>query len=47
LRAHLAQVLGRCCEPWPPELSGRLVIDNTGDPARHVRRIVTGLPAKA
>jgi predicted kinase len=30
-------------EPWPPELSGRLVIDNIGDPAGHVARIVAGL----
>lgn len=42
-----AQVPGHRYEPWPPERSGRLVIDNIGDPARHVRRIVTGLPAKA
>ena len=42
-----AQVLGRRYEPWPPELSGRLVIDNIGDPAWHVARIVTGLPPKA
>lgn len=42
-----AQVLGRSYEPWPPELSGRLVIDNIGDPAGHIARIVTGLPVKA
>ncbi len=30
-------------EPWPPELSGRLVIDNIGDPAGHVARIVAEL----
>jgi predicted kinase len=38
-----AQVLRRRYEPWPPELSGRLVVDNIGDPAGHVGHIVTGL----
>jgi hypothetical protein len=38
-----AQVLRRRYEPWPPELSGRLAGDNIGDPAGHVRHIVTGL----
>ena len=37
------QVLRRRYEPWPPELSGRLVVDNIGDAAGHVARIVTGL----
>jgi predicted kinase len=37
------QVQRRRYEPWPPELSGRLVIDNIGDPAGHVARIVAGL----
>lgn len=40
-----AQVLGRRYEPWAPDLSGRL--NNMGDPAGHVARIVTGLPPKA
>jgi hypothetical protein len=31
-------------EPWPPELAERLVvIDNVGDPAAHVARIVSAL----
>lgn len=38
-----AQVLRRRYDPWPPELSGRLVVDNIGDPAEHVARIVTQL----
>ena len=37
-------VLRRRYEPWPPELSDRLVVDNTGDPAGHVARIVAELP---
>ena len=37
------QVKRRRYEPWPPELSGRLVIDNIGDAAQHVGHIVTGL----
>ena len=41
------QVQRRHDEPWPPELSGRLVIDNLGDPAGHVARIVTELPSRA
>jgi hypothetical protein len=42
-----AQVLGRRYEPWPPELSGQLVVDNIGDPAGRIARIVSGLPVKA
>jgi predicted kinase len=34
------QVLRRRYEPWPPELSGRLIIDNIGDAAGHVAHIV-------
>jgi predicted kinase len=37
------QVRRRRFEPWPPELSGRLVVDNVGDAAGHVARIVAGL----
>jgi predicted kinase len=37
------QVLRRSYEPWPPELSGRLVVDNIGDAAGHVAHIVTEL----
>jgi len=37
------QVRQRRYEPWPAELSGRLVIDNIGDAARHVAHIVTEL----
>jgi hypothetical protein len=37
------QVQRRRYEPWPPELSGRLLIDNIGDPAGHVAHIVTAL----
>jgi predicted kinase len=37
------QVLRRCYEPWLPELPGRLVVDNIGDPAGHIAHIVTGL----
>ena len=37
-------VLRRRYEPWPPELTGRLVVDNIGDAAGHVARIVAGLP---
>jgi predicted kinase len=37
------QVLRRRYEPWPPELSGRLVVDNVGDAAGHVAHIVAGL----
>jgi predicted kinase len=40
------QVLRRRYEPWPPELSGRLVIDNVGDTAEHVAQIVAGLLAR-
>jgi predicted kinase len=38
-----AQVLRRRYEPWPPELSGRLVIDNIGDAFGHVAHIATEL----
>ena len=37
------QVQRRRYEPWPPELSGRLVIDNIGDAAGHVARIAAEL----
>jgi predicted kinase len=37
------QVQRRRYEPWPPELSGRLVVDNVGDAAGHVTRIVRSL----
>jgi predicted kinase len=37
------QVLHRRYEPWPPELPGRVVVDNIGDPARHIAHIVTAL----
>jgi len=37
------QVLRRRYEPWPPELSGRLVVDNIGDATKHVARIVSEL----
>jgi predicted kinase len=37
------QVRRRRFEPWPPELSGRLVVDNVGDAAGHVARIVAEL----
>ena len=36
-------VLRRRYEPWPAELSGRLVVDNMGEAAGHVARIVTEL----
>lgn len=39
-----AQVLRRRYEPWPPELPGRLVVDNIGDPAGHIAQIATELP---
>jgi len=39
------QVRQRRYEPWPPELSGRLVVDNIGDAAGHVAHIVAGLSA--
>lgn len=34
------QVIRRLYEPWSPELAGRLIVDNLGDPAPHVARIV-------
>jgi predicted kinase len=37
------QVQRRRFEPWPPELSGRLIIDNIGDAAGHIARIVAEL----
>jgi predicted kinase len=37
------QVTRRRYEPWPPELAGRLVVDNLGDPAAHVAHIVREL----
>jgi predicted kinase len=40
------QVRRRRFEPWPPELSGRLVIDNVGDAAGHVARIVAELTGR-
>jgi predicted kinase len=40
------QVLRRCYEPWPPELSGRLVVDNIGEASGHVARIVAELPPR-
>jgi predicted kinase len=39
------QVQRRRFEPWPPELSGRLLVDNIGDAAGHVARIVAELTA--
>jgi predicted kinase len=39
------QVRRRRYEPWPPELSGRLVVDNIGDAAGHIARIITELSA--
>jgi predicted kinase len=41
------QVRRRRYEPWPPELSSRLVVDNVGDPAGHVARLVSWLPARS
>ena len=40
------QVRRRRYEPWPAELSGRVIIDNIGDAAGHVARIVAELPAQ-
>lgn len=37
------QVQRRRYEPWPPELSGRLVVDNIGDATENVARIVAEL----
>jgi hypothetical protein len=37
------QVQHRRFEPWPSELSGRLTVDNVGDAAGHVARIVDKL----
>ncbi len=42
-----AQVQARGYEPWPTELPGRLLIDNIGDPAGNIARILAGLPLKA
>ncbi len=42
-----AQVRRRRYEPWPPELPGRLVVNNIGDPARHVAHVVTELRLRA
>jgi predicted kinase len=39
------QVRQRRYEPWPPELSGRLVVDNLGDPAGHLAYIVRTITA--
>jgi predicted kinase len=39
------QVQRRRYEPWPPELSRPLIVDNIGDAAGHVARIVTELSA--
>jgi predicted kinase len=40
------EVTAREFQPWLPELAERLiVIDNVGDPAGHVTRIVSGLRA--
>lgn len=41
------QVLRRRYEPWPPELPAPLLVDNTGDAAVHVTRIVRDLPLAA
>lgn len=41
------QVQRRRYEPWPPELSGRLVVDNLGDPAPHVARIAAALTSRS
>jgi predicted kinase len=40
------QVMRRRYEPWPPESSARLVVDNIGDAAVHVAQIVSELPAQ-
>ena len=37
------QVQRRRYEPWPPELSDRLVVDNIGDASGHIADIVTEL----
>jgi predicted kinase len=37
------QVRSRGYEPWSPELPAPLIIDNIGDPAAHIARIVTEL----
>ena len=41
------QVLRRRYEPWPPALSGRLEVDNIGDPAPHIAHVVTELRLRA
>jgi predicted kinase len=40
-----AQVQRRYYEPWPPELAGRLVVDNVGDPEPRIARIAAALRA--
>lgn len=40
------QVLRRRYEPWPPEPPPRITVDNIGDAAAHVARIVSELPAR-
>ena len=40
------QVRRRRYEPWPAELSGRVIIDNIGDAAGHVARIVAEVPVQ-
>jgi len=40
------QVRRRRFEPWPPELSDRIVVDNVGEAAGHVARIVAELPPR-
>lgn len=40
------QVLRRRYEPWPPESPARLAVDNIGDAAAHVARIVGELPTR-
>lgn len=40
------QVLRRRYEPWPPESPPRITVDNIGDAAVHVARIVSELSAR-
>jgi predicted kinase len=42
-----AQVVRRHYEPWPAELTGRLVVDNVGDAASHIAHIVTELSVQS